>query len=356
MRTLLCALALGLMLAPAAAALEPAVFTASSLKAVGPDAGTLRAELATLVIDDPLAPGEEPLPLPPFSVAAKAMHIETDSARFAVHGPGSRVAPVPYDTAVQRYADAQLQQLAERGGYRVDILEAVGASPPTVTLSDGCFGLETYPEPSITRTPIVNGGRPARTIPLGDAIAASQCGAVTITVEGTFQLRLWQADVLLTADGNSQVLRTGAITYPAIQGQPAEVSEDREAFIRVEDGVFRSPYSNNTHVLLREAHGQLDGTVVLSEATGRLPAADPATMEQSSLAIEDETLALIGGPMTVRIRGHGPDPMEVTVEGDWQPADGRTAPLGDDVRAAPGLAPIGLLVVSLAAAFVRRRA
>ncbi|MFO1532585.1 MAG: hypothetical protein ABR562_02630 [Thermoplasmatota archaeon] len=336
------ALAFGLLLAfPTAVAAPSTVLIASSVRAVGPDPGLATGSLDAFLLDDGIQVEQSP-PVPPFSIEARSLHIETDYADLGVRA-GIGVSS-PYSTVSEDHADAQVEEAASRPGYQVDVLPAVGWQRATVTVSDGCFEAgatdRSHMEPhdahlSVDRSPLE--------ADLGQAVQVVACGPDTLQVTGTFRVHLWQTDVLLRQQGQSRTLQSGHLPS-ASEGAPVQAGREQEIYMEIRNGTLRTSLTAEGRLYVRGMQAAIDGSVVLTHARGRL-----ATGSRD-VALDDQTLQLRGGPLQVALAGHGTDPMQVTLEGAWREASLGDVTLGPAAAQAPAVAaPFALALVALAA-------
>ena len=348
-------LAIGLLLALPAASAIPTSFAATAVRAVGPDPGVASGDVAVFLLEDLSQAGGDAPPVPPFTVEAQALHVTTDYSDLAVRNP----TPVGIRPNVQsdetNYGVSSLEETGNREGYRVDISKSLNHPAPLASLTNGCFEAGATDKESVNRTSIVDASRKPMAVPLGDGILFTSCGLIqpTLAVTGSFVLHVWQTDLLLREGGRSQALQSGHMPSSGLppSSVPVDQGRDQELFIEVINGTLRTPFTPEGRLYLRGMDASLDGEVVLNHARGTLET------ETGSIRIEDQNLRLRGGPMHITAKGHGQNPMDVTMDGGW-----REATLGTMVLAAAeapshasAAAPFALGIVALAALAASRR-
>jgi hypothetical protein len=356
------AIILGLLLAlpGAVASAEPTQLTALSVTAVGPDPGAVSGPLVLFELRNPLAPGlDAPPAVPIFSVTGPSVHLEVDHSETSTWSDEPLPPLVGYnhlaETSQSEHTRVRIEETANRRGYYVHVYPTLDYPAPTVTLSKGCFRMATAEEGQVKREFHFGPPRPPLNVSTEGTLRVTRDGCqatgTQVHVEGTFVLHLWQVDALVADTSGEWLLQTGRIQAAGAETGPAGFGRSQEAFLTVRDGTFDIPLTSEAVLHARFLEGDIDGTVRLQQANGRLQAAEgPVFLRGSDVEVR-------GGPIHLVAEGHGRDPVGVRMDQGWREADidGQRVTSASALRQAPAPAFLALAAV-LALAALRRTA
>lgn len=362
------ALILGLVLAlpwagastDAAAVPDATQLTARSVTAVGPDPGAVSGPLVLfeLMPRTEAVAGTSAVPI--FSVTGPSMHLELDHSETSTWADEPLPPLLGYShlsaTDQSEHTGVRIEETSNRGGYYVHVYPTLDYPPPTVTLAEGCFSLAPAEEGQINRSfHFTSARKPLNVSTEGTLRVTSEgCQAIgtRVQVEGTFVLHLWQVDALVADASGEWLLQTGRIQAAGTDTGPAGFGRSQEAFLTVRDGRFDIPLTREAVLHTRSLEGDIDGTVRLQQANGRLQAAEgPIYLRGSDVEVR-------GGPIHLVAQGHGRDPVGVRMDQGWREADvdGQRVTSAPAARMASAPAILGALGAMLGVAAARRPA
>lgn len=360
------ALILGLLLAlpwagaaAAGAASDTTQLTARSVMAVGPDPGALSGPLVLFELTPhSTAALDTPPPVPIFSVTGPTMHLEVDHSETSTWADEPLPQVIGYNhmaqTSQSEHTSVRIEETANRRGYYVHVYPTLDYPAPTVTLSKGCFQMGPAADGQVTREFHFGDTRKHLNVSTDGTLRVTRDGCeasgTQVQVQGTFILHLWQVDALVADASGEWLLQTGRVQTAAADTGPAGFGRSQEAFLTVREGTFAIPLTSEAVLHARSLEGDLDGTVRLEQANGRLQAAE------GPLFLRDSDVEVRGGPIHLVAEGHGRDPVSVRMDQGWREADvdGQRVTSAPAARAASAPALLGALVAVLALAAARR--
>jgi len=191
------------------------------------------------------------------------------------------------------FAEALVSTQAVRGLYTLMVVPQAGARVD-VTAPAGL--LQASPHSDVRQNQHIQGTQPPLQARVGDALLLTAPAAVQMSVQGNFDVALWDWDVVVQSPGGGRNLPSGPWTADVVAPAGVQVlgrGGANETYLHVENGtlsltlpqapdssVFLGPTSIEGTLTLTGAHGTLEGQAGTQEVSGtlRLDGAHATTM------------------------------------------------------------------------------